>query len=838
MSKKIFSAFTLVAFMLAMSVAAYAVNVSAKLDGNGAKASLSVTADGVTLTNQAWANNAAAIYRIGDHDVSVAIKGNKVDKVAYVGKAPEVPQGDEGAEIVDVFATPAPVAAVAFNALANPDEPVVESKVNATTPLASLKGAGFHCNADGKFGEDGYFVSQGGGKGRVWPSLPAPWGEVKNVNNSVYLYLSSVPGTTKWDLDDIFDVKTGVSMGLPVCPNCGSTLWVSYSNNSGIPDGKNVQFQHPPKGDDDGKLLGAPSLTKTVDGQFFAEWAVDNDVDVFEILASISFKAYAVDGEGADFDRDAPFAVGELDLNGVITFVPNEFPAGWYAIVEEYVPGSYAEEIFEEVNDPLYVEIGASGKIVGGGNFDYQGVYVMANEPGDKMWLTPAMTIGGHPVYDFHVRNVATGEQISSFCAAADVLHGTGAEEMKEQKFENKDEVIKMLNYIYDNYGSIDQWPKPGDCEGFKFYGSDDPHFAQWNTPNGERYGTKLIAQLCLGALLGDGSPALVDNVGSDRVIASAINSAVADVLANFATATVGNNIIDVVYLAKNEEIGWNDPQPQLVPVYAPTFNNTPKNPGGEKGTLSLTKTVDGVFIAEWAFDKGYDFDEVMEILAGISFVATSVDTGETFQSGPVEPSGQILFDDVPAGWYKVEEVLTGLAADIFENVGPKYFYVDKDGVFGETTFDYDAYYTIVNGHGSGYTLGYGGLNNSGDIFPIHVDNAVTGERFASFCANAGSTNFAEGHANYYVAGSFSDYLAYYVANGVDIGHFLSAYNYIEDNYGNLDDLRPVTQIVTWALLGELGGKGIDHNTDAFNDINWAAIAAGSPGVPGVANAK
>jgi len=30
-----------------------------------------------------------------------------------------------------------------------------------------------------------------------------------------------------------------------VCPECGSTEWVSYSNKSGVPDGKNIQIHHP-----------------------------------------------------------------------------------------------------------------------------------------------------------------------------------------------------------------------------------------------------------------------------------------------------------------------------------------------------------------------------------------------------------------------------------------------------------------------------------------------------------------------------------------------------------------------------------------------------------------
>ena len=32
-----------------------------------------------------------------------------------------------------------------------------------------------------------------------------------------------------------------------ICEQCGSQLWVSFSNNSGEPDGKNIQITHPGK---------------------------------------------------------------------------------------------------------------------------------------------------------------------------------------------------------------------------------------------------------------------------------------------------------------------------------------------------------------------------------------------------------------------------------------------------------------------------------------------------------------------------------------------------------------------------------------------------------------
>ena len=126
-------------------------------------------------------------------------------------------------------------------------------------------------------------------------------------------------------------------------------------------------------------------------------------------------------------------------------------------------------------------------------------------------------------------------------------------------------------------------------------------------------------------------------------------------------------------------------------------------------------------------------------------------------------------------------------------------------------------FYTIINGYGSGYVLGYPGLNNTGDIFPIAVKNVVTGEVISSFCAHAGSKNFAgdstHGCSGYMVAGPGD----LFKLEGVYYSTIVSAYNYIADFYGKLDENRALTQVVTWALLGS-----IDIDSDAFDAIeDW-----------------
>ena len=261
------------------------------------------------------------------------------------------------------------------------------------------------------------------------------------------------------------------------------------------------------------------------------------------------------------------------------------------------------------------------------------------------------------------------------------------------------------------------------------------------------------------------------------------------------------------------------------------------KGSGGKTdpyGELVIGKTVDGIDFAAWVSDN-YDGD-LDELMAGISFELYRANDYGTDYDGPVIKTASLqdtLFEgtifafgsielETPA-WYAVVEVFVpgSDAEELFQDIGPQYFYIsgkDADGkylVSGGATFDYDVLYTIVNGYNNQYikTLGYPGLNNSGDIFYIGVKNSVTGEEYPSYCAHAGSKNFAGdnslGCIGYMVAKSFVEIES---KNAVD---FISAYNYIEDTYGTLNDNRVITQVVTWILL-----NAIDINFDEFAAAN------------------
>ena len=91
-----------------------------------------------------------------------------------------------------------------------------------------VNNANFHCN------------DIEGENGRVWPDL-TKFGVTDGKGNggsnksktAEKFNVSRVDDSTKWTLNDTV-----------VCPSCGKTEWFTFSNNSGVPDGNNVQFQH------------------------------------------------------------------------------------------------------------------------------------------------------------------------------------------------------------------------------------------------------------------------------------------------------------------------------------------------------------------------------------------------------------------------------------------------------------------------------------------------------------------------------------------------------------------------------------------------------------------
>jgi len=272
-------------------------------------------------------------------------------------------------------------------------------------------------------------------------------------------------------------------------------------------------------------------------------------------------------------------------------------------------------------------------------------------------------------------------------------------------------------------------------------------------------------------------------------------------------------------------------------------INQDPTTPPTYKN--SIVKKVDGRLFFEWFTD--YEGDKKADLIEDMSFYLYRADdikspfvrfTNDAMEGRVGDDSlihfypnifvRTVEFDlkTLPDGYYMITEELGNVAKQVFDDPAEAIYFYVYNGVISKERFDYDDSYTIVNGYGGGYTLGYPGLNNAGDIFYIGVTSTTTGYTFDSFCAKAGSVSFFEGPGNYMVALRTA-------LTDEQRAAFIKAYNYIQDTYGDLNDYRPVTQIVTWCLLGD-----IDCSSAAFDNINWAAVTAGSSNVKGVENAK
>ena len=253
-------------------------------------------------------------------------------------------------------------------------------------------------------------------------------------------------------------------------------------------------------------------------------------------------------------------------------------------------------------------------------------------------------------------------------------------------------------------------------------------------------------------------------------------------------------------------------------------------------GVLSIRKVVEKnsekINFKDWL--AGYAPDDA-DIIGGMRFELFSApdalvkigDDAVPDAIGAINADGDIVFDpEVSAGWYVIREILSGDAADIFlKQADMRVFFNGLTVTGGSSDFNYAALYTIVNCYGGSDAriLGYPGLNNNGDLFYIGVTDTSSGKEYASYCAHAGSKNFAGdnhlGCSGYLVAESqMKD-----EPDAQDFDNFIYALNWIEDNYtGSLgstnhttSSARAVAQTVIWALLG-----AVDVDSEAFEATN------------------
>ena len=188
----IFILIAVLAIALTVPALANDANVSVRMNGNGNNARLEITVNGEM---QSFANpgNATRVFEVNGFRIEVVTQGNSVRSFKNLGAIP-------AAVVAPAPAAVAPAAA----------------PVQAAAPVAGQThrvNVGFHCND-----------IEGGGNGRVWTGYEGQQTLTRSDERQPN-------GNAIWTLNG------------PVC-TCGRTDWVNFSNNSGVPNGNNIQLNH------------------------------------------------------------------------------------------------------------------------------------------------------------------------------------------------------------------------------------------------------------------------------------------------------------------------------------------------------------------------------------------------------------------------------------------------------------------------------------------------------------------------------------------------------------------------------------------------------------------
>ena len=235
-----------------------------------------VTVDGVKASFTNWKNNQADEYTVNGYVVSVTVKGNAIDKKALVGP-------------VSPPAAPPPADVPAGSPSPTPSNTQI---VTGTDTRFWRDGFGFHCNATNGNGRTNVTIN-----GKVYKSNDQ---NDNGKDSAMHSNLVRVGTTTLWNLlkDDI------------VCATCGSTEWVTYSNNSGVINGKNPQVHH----------RAYAEIVKT--------WADENPNDLVAVFDIYKYDSKnKVDGRGA------------LVIEGAEAGVKYQLEPGTYVVAERAKEG-------------------------------------------------------------------------------------------------------------------------------------------------------------------------------------------------------------------------------------------------------------------------------------------------------------------------------------------------------------------------------------------------------------------------------------------------------------------------------------------------------------------
>jgi len=253
----------------------------------------------------------------------------------------------------------------------------------AGTAKSDFNNAQFHCN------------DIVGENGRVWTLASNKFKEgMNNVKDTGDLNFKSTSDSTVWELID-----TGF-----VCEQCGSNEWITFSNKSGVPDGKNVQLQH--KGptkfylvinkiwkDADGVVIEKPDGLKaifdvTTDGVNNFVNEVNKDGSIKGALEGVSVGKYLVNISNDDY------IITERAIEG---YLPEENP----------INVSVANKVATFVNVESIIVLPPEDEFTG---FYFKGSQLEPTDPPSGVPFTP----GNHDTIYFFIDRIQDGDIIDS----------------------------------------------------------------------------------------------------------------------------------------------------------------------------------------------------------------------------------------------------------------------------------------------------------------------------------------------------------------------------------------------------------------------------------------
>ncbi|MCL2359163.1 MAG: hypothetical protein FWC74_05340 [Candidatus Bathyarchaeota archaeon] len=296
------------------------------------------------------------------------------------------------------------------------------------------------------------------------------------------------------------------------------------------------------------------------------------------------------------------------------------------------------------------------------------------------------------------------------------------------------------------------------------------------------------------------------------------------------ATASKGVNLITGMKFLVSTS-GTNQPLVVYQPLVQPLVNpeaklyhyscNSSFTIAAPKVNVSLAKTVDGINFNVWL--SGYTNAQQTEILNGMRFELYQANhdctapIGNSIAQCKLDGlTGRIEFGELTleAGWYAIVEVLTGKAAEIFEQPEPMYLYISNRNIMSSISqTNVDGTFTIQ--HTGGYALPIkligDGIAYDMPTKPDGSGQQLSTERFdttlpdgtqvPSFCADLGAHN---------IFGNYKFDVSNHGFSDADMLNLIAALDYINDKVGSIkDDFygKAVAQIVVWNMILQVDGN-------------------------------